>query len=135
MIPRYLLWFIPQDQGLTLEESGLANADAIYFRTDQAPQNVEFPIYWNELLTKRGQIPVFLRREVLQSDEHCLYVFAHEVFEIRELKNIFLKSGGALSFRRLCNLIEPRFNGAIHEAAVLHADTLVETLRKERGVS
>ena len=89
---------------------------------------------WNELLTKRGQITVFLRREILRSDEHCLYMFAHEIFEIRELKSVFLQNRGALTFRRLCNLIDPQFNGAIHEAAVLHGDALVERLRKERGI-
>ena len=78
---------------------------------------------------------MFLRREVLRSDEHCLYALAHEIFEIRELKKVFLQNEGALTFRRLCNLIDPRFNGAIHEAAVLHGDALVESLRKERGIS
>ncbi len=134
VIPRYLFWFVPEDEGLTLEESGLADADAMYYRIDQAPQNAGFPVYWNELLTNRGQITVFLRREVLRSDEHCLYVLSHEIFEIRELKRVFLQNGGALTFRRLCNLIDPQFHGAIHEAAVLHGDALVENLRKERGI-
>jgi hypothetical protein len=134
VIPRYLFWFVPEDEGLTLEESGLADADAMYYRIDQAPQNAGFLVYWNELLTNRGQITVFLRREVLRSDEHCLYVLSHEIFEIRELKRVFLQNGGALTFRRLCNLIDPQFHGAIHKAAVLHGDALVENLRKERGI-
>jgi len=93
VIPRYLFWFVPEDEGLTLEESGLADADATYYRIDQAPPNVGFPVYWNELYTNRSQITVFLRREVLRSDEHCLYVLADEIFEIRELKRVFLKKG------------------------------------------
>ena len=72
--------------------------------------------------------------EVLESEDHVLYVFAHEIFEIQQLKKILLQTGGSLSFRRLNYLIDPENDGAIHADAVRYADALVEKLRSERNV-
>jgi hypothetical protein len=134
VIPKYLTLYLPEEYGLTLSESGLADADAIYYRIDQTPENADILVYWEQLLTARKQLPVALRKEVLRSDEHCLYVFSHEIFEITRLKKVFSESGGAFTFRRLGFLIDPGLNGAIHEDAVRHGDALVEELRKERGM-
>jgi hypothetical protein len=134
VIPKYLIWYLPEEYGSTLAESGLADADAIYYRTDQTPENADALVDWEQLLTVRKQLPVAMRKEVLRSDEHCLYVFSHEIFEITRLKKVFLENGGAITFRRLGFLIDPGLNGAIHEDAVRHGDALVEELRKERAI-
>jgi hypothetical protein len=133
-IPKYLRWYLPEDLGCTLAESGLSNADAIYYRIDQAPENADAFVHWDQLLSNRKQLPIALRKEVLWSDEHCLYVFSHEVFEISQLKKVFSENGGAITFRRLGHLIDPALDRAIHEDAVSYGDALVEKLRKERGI-
>ncbi len=130
-IPRYIAWYVAEHEGLTLEECGLASADAMYYRSDQTGATADFLIRWDDL-TIRGRVPVWIREEVLRSEDHSLYVCSHEVFEIRQLKRAIAHAGGSISLRRLCSLIDPAYNGAIHHDAVRYSDRLVEKFRRER---
>ena len=129
-VPRYLLWRVAEHEGLTLEECGLARADAVYYRIDQPVINADDQIEWSDL-ERNGKVPVWLRAEVLESEDHVLYVFAHEIFEIQQLKKILLQTRGSLSFRRLNYLVDPENDGAINADAVRYGDALVEKLRRE----
>jgi hypothetical protein len=125
---------VAEHEGLTLREANLEQADASYYRIPLGVHNLNAPVEWNDLVTGRGTISVFLRSEVLESDEYTLYVFSHEVFELRELEAEFQRRGGAMTYRELAYLIEPALGGAIHQSAVRHGDELVQRLREERGL-
>jgi hypothetical protein len=131
-VPKYLLWKVAEHENLAPEGCGLATADATYFRTDQLIANAGLSIVWSTL-ENHGKVPVWIRAEVLESDEHTLFVFSHEVYEIKELKKTFRANGGRLTLRRLNALISPDSNGAIHNNAVRYADSLVGILRREQG--
>jgi hypothetical protein len=126
-------WLVAEHEGLTLREAGLEDADAIYFRIDLVLLAQSQFVEWEEL-TIGGKIPIFLREEVLESEEHTPYVFSHEFFELSELKKQFDEAGGRMTYRRLAYLIEPTLGGAIHENAVQYGDDLVQQLREERGL-
>jgi hypothetical protein len=132
-VPNYLSWVVAEEEGVAPEDCGLANADAMYYRIDQSPLNADFPVTWGDF-TVRGKVPVWLRREVLRSEDHSLYVFSHEIFEIRQLKKVIADSGGGSTLRRLCYLIDPAHNGATHLDAIRSSDALVDKLRKEWGI-
>ena len=129
-----VLWLVAEHEGWTLREAGLEDADARYFRFPLDDNDRDSPIKWEKLLNDQGKVPVFLRAEVLESDEHLLYVISHEFFELAELKRVFEERSGWMTYEALAHLIEPRLGGAIHEAAVSRSDDLVHRLREERGV-
>jgi hypothetical protein len=132
-VPRYLLWCVAEHEGLSLQECGLAGADATYYRTDEQVTNADFRIDWSDL-ERKGRIPVWIRAEVLESEDHVLYVFSHEIYEIKQLKRVFLQNKGSLSLRRLSYLIDPENDGAIHADAVNYSDDLVEKLWRQWDV-
>ncbi len=59
-IPKYLSWYVAEHEGMALEDCGLANAD--------------FPNGWDGL-TVQGRVPVWIREEALQSEDHSLYFY------------------------------------------------------------
>jgi hypothetical protein len=132
-VPGEIRWFVAEQEGLSFREAGLENADAMYYRTDLSAIAQSQFVSW-ESLTTGGKINVFLRAEVLESEEHTLYVFSHELFELAELKKHFEAVGGEMTYRQLAYLIEPSLGGAIHENAVRHGDGLVKQVRIERGL-
>jgi hypothetical protein len=135
-------WFVAEHEGLTLraaglegeDENGPTHADARYFRISIDSTNVDASTSWERLRTGLGKISVCLRAEVLESDEHCLYVFSHESHELTKLKEQFDQRNGWMTYREMALLIEPRLGGAIHEEAVRFGDELVRQLRTERGI-
>lgn len=133
-LPDDVEWFVAEHEGFTIREAKLENEDARYFRFDIDYLNIDAEVKWNRLTTRNGTIPVFLRSEVLESEEHALYVIAHEVFELTELKIEFPRRGGSMTYRAIAFLIEPELDGAIHENAVRRGDELVRRLREERGI-
>jgi hypothetical protein len=140
-VPRETQWRVAKHDGLTLREVGLewndergrGGADAIYFRANPGTFYPHALVRWNRLQTLRGTIPIFVRAEVLRSEDHTLYVLSHELFELRELKSVFQKRGGSMTFRELADLVNPDIGGPIHQAAVQQADLLVQRFRAERG--
>jgi hypothetical protein len=133
VIPSHIRWGVGRLQEGEYRDGGLLKADAYYFRSDVGLYNVDSLIAWEDF-TVRGKVPVIVREEVLRSDEHALYVFSHEIFEIQELKRVVDLSGGAISLRRLAQLIDPVLDGSIHKEAVRYGDSLVRKLREERGI-
>jgi hypothetical protein len=111
---------------------GVEQADAQYFGFTLSAKNKRDPLQWEELKAGAGKIPVFLRAEVLRSEEHALYVISHELFELGELRRLF--ASGPMTYERLAYLIEPKLGGLIHRDAVEYGDSLVGALRRERGV-
>jgi hypothetical protein len=140
--PRSIHWYVAEHEGLTLREAGLEweddtglrTADAIYFRGRLGVENAFTPITWETFEIKRGRVSVCVRAEVLRSLDHILFVFSHEIFELRELKSEFRRRGGSMPNRSLAHLIDPRLDGAIHERAVQYSDELVRQFRQERGL-
>jgi hypothetical protein len=133
-------WFVAEHEGFSLREAGLERADADgveqadaqYFSFTLSFNNKDDLLQWDELRNPGGKIPVFLRAEVLQSEEHALYVISHELFELGELRRLF--ASGPMTYERLAHLIEPKLGGPVHRDAVEHGDSLVGRLRRERGI-
>jgi hypothetical protein len=132
-VPGYLKWRIGKRTEGVYVEAGLKGADAFYFRSMVSFGILDVPVSWGDLLA-RGRMPVVVREDVLDSDEHTLYVFAHEIHEIEALRRSFEEEGGGLSLRKIINLIDPEHDGVLHEEAVRYADNLVSNLRRERGL-
>lgn len=86
-------------------------------------------IRWHELLNRFGQVPVHLRRDVLRSDEAIVAVFAHEVYEIKKLRELFERNDGVLSASRLREATSPDIPGNLHWEAVDFADSIVRAMR------
>ncbi len=140
-VPDEYAWFVAEDWFSSLREAvlerhdefGTWGADAVYFRNRLALHNVHDAIQWERLQTTSGKISIFVRREVLKSEDHTLYVFSHELHELRELRSEFEGRGGSMLVRAFAELIEPRLGGPIHTEAVRFADELVRRFRVERG--
>ena len=127
LIPENVRWVVAEDEGLTPREAGLewddehgrvCGADASYFRIRVDVHNLGARVKWDQLKTALETITIALRAEVLESEEHAIYVISHELFELGELKIVFEERGGSMTYRELADLIEPALGGAIHENAV-----------------
>jgi hypothetical protein len=132
-IPGYLKWRIGKRKEGVYVEEGLKGADAFYFRSRVSFGILDVPLSWGDLHA-RGRVPVVVREDVLLSDEHTLYVFAHEIHEIEALRRCFEQAGGGLTLRKIVDLIDPEHDGVLHAEAVRYADNLVSDFRRERGL-
>ena len=132
-LPDDVEWYVAEDEGMTVREAGLKlrERDAIYFRRQLLPSNASTPVEWEELKSS-GKVSIFLGGR-LESEDHVLYVLAHEVFEITQLRTAFEERGGTMTLENLAYLIEPSLRGVIHEDAVRYADAFVQTYRAEKG--
>lgn len=106
---------------------------ARYFQSKRALRPEEY-VTWDEFFYEiEGDqyIPVSFNRDLLASDEAIVAVFAHEIYEINELRKLFEASGGRMTARQLRALIEPSAHGKLHEAAWEEADKLVHAMRRK----
>ena len=87
-------------------------------------------VRWRDFYN-RGKIWVKIRPEVLASDEAILAVFAHEMHELKALREIFANRGGVMRSGELFYLIH-HVVGAVHQEAVEVGDEFVISLRNER---
>jgi len=88
-------------------------------------------VRWEEFYDKHlDGLVVLIKENVFQSDEAIVAILAHEMHELSELRRIFEESGGALSRRKLYNLINPGIARNLHDQAWDVADRLVLAMRK-----
>jgi len=75
-----------------------------------------------------GRIPFIVRRDIMQSDEAIVAVFAHEIHEIEALRRI-LASGKTISVEEFGGLVAAFNPGNLHDDAWAAADAAVLRMR------
>jgi hypothetical protein len=73
---------------------------------------------------------VHVSEGVFQSDEAIVAIFAHEMYELNNLRRVFAESDGTMSMQRLHALINPGIARNLHDQAWDVADRLVLAMRK-----
>jgi hypothetical protein len=77
-----------------------------------------------------GKIPFIVRDDIFDSDEAIVAVFAHEMYEIEELRPILEEK--KTSITDVFILTKPGIRGNLHDKAWDLADWLVERMRRKR---
>lgn len=101
-----------------------------HIRTQNLDQQLTFR---GALADKDGNINVFVRNSVRDSDEAIVAVLHHETHEIEALRDIFAKRV-SLPAREYRNLINDSTPGNLHWEAVDIGDQAVWQLRQDRGL-
>jgi hypothetical protein len=97
-------------------------------------QNLDQQLTFRSALTdKDGNVNVFVRNSVLDSDEAIVALLHHETHEIESLRDIFAKRV-SLSAREYGRLINDSTPGNLHWEAVDIGDQAVWQLRQDRGL-
>ncbi|MEM7279982.1 MAG: hypothetical protein AAF385_17900 [Pseudomonadota bacterium] len=63
------------------------------------------------------------------SDEHIVAAFAHELYEIRKVREFFKLNDGVLTASRLREAINHGIPGNFHEQAIAFQDFVIERMR------
>ena len=95
-------------------------------------QNLDQQITWNSLTNADGNLDVFVRNSVLDSDEGIVAVLHHETHEVEALRDIFGKRV-SLPTREYSRLINDSNPGNLHWEAVDIGDQAVWQMRQDRG--
>ncbi len=98
---------------------------ASYFDPGRVFPNKMFT--WNDL-APGGRVRIWIRPEILGSDEAITAVLAHEFHEINALRQIF-KERGSMSAAQLREFIDPRAGGFLHEEAWDVSNELLRAMR------
>ena len=85
------------------------------------------------LTNKDGNVDIFVRRSVLDSDEAIVAVLHHETHEVEALRDVFSKKV-SVSAREYSRLINDSTPGNLHWEAVDIGDQAVWQLRRDRGL-
>lgn len=120
---------IPEDVEFYVgEDSSIddPNVEASYFAYD-ATGDAE--ITWSQIRNIRGNFAIRIRQRVLESDEAIVAVFAHEIYEIERLRQLFAANGGRLTVRTRGELVASNVPGNLHDRAWEAADQLVQRMR------
>jgi hypothetical protein len=89
---------------------------------------------WRSTLAdKDGNVNIYVRNSVLDSDESIVAVLHHETHEVEALRDIFAKRV-SLSAREYSRLINDSTPGNLHWEAVDVGDQAVWQLRQDRGL-
>lgn len=85
------------------------------------------------LADKDGNVNIYVRNSVLDSDESIVAVLHHETHEVEALRDIFAKRV-SLSVREYSRLINDSTRGNLHWEVVDIGDQAVWQLRQDRGL-
>lgn len=111
-------------------EFGDSFASYGHIRTQNLDQQVTFR---SALTDKDGNINVYVRNSVLDSDESIVAVLHHETHEIEALRDVFARRV-SLSAREYRGLVNDSTPGNFHWEAVDIGDQTVWQLRQDRGL-
>ena len=85
---------------------------------------------WESFYNRFGVIPVKVRPEVLESDEHAVAVISHEMFELNHLRRLFAESrSGKMTATELGGMVNAGIDNNLHDRAWNFADEMVRLLR------
>lgn len=119
---------VPEDVSISIDESGdLGPAlTACGPRVGKVEGSV---VYWSDLVhDKTGKVPFRIWHGILNSDEAIVAAFAHEMYEIEQLRPLLRR--GTTTIEELINLTCPGNPGNLHDEAWEVADKLVERMRE-----
>ncbi|HZW30093.1 MAG TPA: hypothetical protein VFF52_05255 [Isosphaeraceae bacterium] len=123
---------MPIDETVTIfrakEEQKLAgtNAHACYLSLRKLNPNAMVRF---EELFPGGRASITMHRSVFLSDEAIVAHLAHELHEVRGLKEAFAEAGGWMRARDFDQLIRAGKKGNLHDQAWDEANRLVEAMR------
>jgi hypothetical protein len=101
-----------------------------HIRTQNLNQQVTFK---GALADKDGNINIYVRNSILESDESIVAVLHHETHEVEALREIFAKRA-SLPAREYGRLINDSTPGNLHWEAVDVGDQAVWQFRQDRGL-
>src|SRR5215204_4398823 len=85
-------------------------------------------VSWSDLVhDKTGRVPFRIWDGILKSDEAIVAVFAHELYELAELRPLLLQ--GNVTIEQFIDHTRPGLSGNLHDKAWDFADSLVERMR------
>jgi hypothetical protein len=120
---------IPSDVAFFVDELNELdeNRTACGPRVDKAAGST---VYWTDLIHKKtGKVPFRLWAGILGSDEAIVAVFAHELFELEQLRPLLEE--GKTTIEDFIAHTRPGNPKNLHDQAWAHADRLIERIRKE----
>jgi hypothetical protein len=123
---------VPEDVVFRTYPSLLEGRDAAYWLPAQATATTRFS--WDDLLTGDEVICVKVHPSVLNSDEHILAVFAHELHELSLLRQHFEKNPTILASELKMLLSEDNPNRNFHCLAWKMGDSVVLKYRSKQHV-
>src|SRR5262245_8955922 len=119
---------IPEDVEFFADELGELDATACGPRVDKPACSV---VEWADLVHDRtGKVPFRVWPGILASDEAIVAVFAHEMFELEQLRPIL--EAGTTTIDSFIAHTRPGNPGNLHDQAWDRADELGERMRKAR---
>jgi hypothetical protein len=133
---------IPDDVAFFEAEPGELNGtwDDLWtttgMETARGPAVYEHPdgyIYWKDHYNIAARIPFLIHPDILRSDEAIVAVFCHEMYELAELRAIFVSSRKRrLKAEDYGVHVAPGHPGNLHDQAWDAADRTVLQMRKGR---
>jgi hypothetical protein len=89
-------------------------------------------VYWREHYNRFGKIPFQIHPDVLTSDEAIVAVFAHEMSELSQLREVFISSKGRMDAMDYAAQVATDRLGNFHDKAWDKADEAVLSMRKAK---
>lgn len=86
---------------------------------------------WEDMLNRFGKVPFVIRHDIMESDEAIVAVFAHEMYELQQLRPLLEK--GRVTIEEFGAHTSPTNPGNFHFEAWDRADNLVESMRRQRN--
>lgn len=85
-------------------------------------------VVWTDFVQDRtGKVPFLLRADILESDEAIVAVLAHEMFELRHIRDWL--AHGTITVEDLIAQVSPGIKGNLHDQAWDKADAMVLRMR------
>jgi hypothetical protein len=89
-------------------------------------------IHWQDHYNRFGAIPFLIHPEVLESDEAIVAVFQHEMFELAELREVFMANKGRMDASDYGRQVSIGRKGNFHDQAWDSADETVLRMREAK---
>jgi len=104
--------------------------------TARGPDISRFPgglVGWRDFVHDRtGKVPLFVRRDIMESDEAIVAVFTHELYELAALRKI-LARGRTITLEEFVGYCAPDNPANLHDEAWDAADRAVLRMRKGKS--
>jgi hypothetical protein len=105
------------------------NAHASYLSRRFDPHDV---VHYEDLFPD-GRVFIWMHRSVYLSDESIVAHLAHELYEVKGLKQAFADAGGWMRARDFIQLIRAGKQGNLHDQAWDEANRVVDEMRARKN--
>jgi hypothetical protein len=119
---------IPEDVHIAPDQIGDLGAE-VTARGPRVDKLAGSIVYWSDMVhDKTGKVPFRIRPDIFDSDEAIVAVFAHEMYELEQMRPLLLE--GKTTIEEFIAETCPGNPGNFHDEAWEVADRLVERMRQ-----